>query len=123
MDNREKETLDKYGAHDKDKQVLMFSDEPFSGAYGMARRLVNAAESGKRKIPVIPIIAVGCILLILWITGGSFSDLSPVVLTAVIMILAIGTVSCLVLYSHNRRKKEAEAMMKAIEAERRSGNP
>ena len=122
MDNREKETLDKYGAHDKDKQVLMFSDEPFSGAYGMARRLVNAAESGKRKIPVIPIIAVGCILLILWITGGDFTNLSSIVLTAVIMILLIGTVSCLILYPHDRRKKETEAMMKAIEAERQSGN-
>ena len=122
MENREKEKLDKYEAHDLDKQVLMFSDEPFSGAYGMARRLVNAAESGKRKIPVIPIIAVGCILLILWVTGGDFANLSPVVITAVIMILVIGTVSCLILYTHNRRKKETEAMMKAIEAERRSGN-
>ena len=88
----------------------------------MIKRVVEAGETGKRKIPVIPIIAVGCILLILWITGGDFANLTPIVLTAAIMILVIGTVSCLILYTHSRRKKETEAIMKSIEAEHQSGH-
>ena len=120
--NRTEEKNDRYGVHDKDKQVLAFSDEPISNPFGMIKRVVEAGETGKRKIPVIPIIAVGCILLILWITGGDFANLTPIVLTAAIMILVIGTVSCLILYTHSRRKKETEEIMKSIEAEHQSGH-